>query len=336
MALAALTALVVVLIIGLGLLTLGSNARLSGQRMMRVSGARVMADSGIEYGYWQYKDNHQLLPYTQSRNLGKGQFTVSVTDNNANIAGTVKVVSTGTQNGDSIKATRVLLKSKTIYDYAVYSGTNLSSTKTSATGASGANGDIGANGNISLTATTVNGYADATGTISVQSITGAKTPGNVAMTFPTFSATSQGTPDRTFTGNTSLGASFAFLKANELVVINGNATFPGTVVSGTGTIIVIGTVTLNGDISYAFSTDKMAVLSTGSLIDAATGNRALSAVGFYYAHNSSGTATLQHGNAGMLTVTGSLAADSFSLFGGLTVTHDSSMNPTLASQMHLP
>ncbi len=124
-ALVALTALVIVFVIGLGLLTLGSNARLSGKRAMRLGGAQAMALSGVEYGYWQRVQNAQPLPYTGSRSLGTGSFAVAVTDNSASLAGTVKIVSTGTQNGNSVKLTRILSAS-TPYTGTPYTGTPIS------------------------------------------------------------------------------------------------------------------------------------------------------------------------------------------------------------------
>lgn len=124
-ALIALTALVIVFVIGLGLLTLGSNARLSGKRAMRLGGAQALASSGVEYGYWQRVQNAQPLPYTGSRSLGSGSFAVAVTDNSATIAGTVKIVSTGTQNGNSVKLTRIL-SAGTPYTGTPYTGTPIS------------------------------------------------------------------------------------------------------------------------------------------------------------------------------------------------------------------
>ncbi len=124
-ALVALTALVIVFVIGLGLLTLGSNARLSGKRAMRLGGAQALASSGVEYGYWQRVQNAQPLPYNGSRSLGTGSFTVAVTDNSASLAGTVKIVSTGTQNGNSVKLTRIL-SAGTPYTGTPYTGTPIS------------------------------------------------------------------------------------------------------------------------------------------------------------------------------------------------------------------
>ena len=110
------------LIIGLGLLTLGGNARLGGKHAMRLNGAQAMAAAGIEYGYWQRVYNGQPLPYIGSRALGSGRFSVTVTDNGASLAGTLQVVSTGTQSGDSVKLTRILPVKKTVFDYALCSG----------------------------------------------------------------------------------------------------------------------------------------------------------------------------------------------------------------------
>ena len=342
-ALAALAALVVVFIIGLGLLTLGGNARLSGKRAMRLNGAQAAAAAGIEYGYWQRVYNAQPLPYTGARALGTGSFTVTVTDNSANIAGTIQVVSTGTQSGDSAKLTRILPLKKTLFDYALYSGSDLSTTQTVTTGAGGANGDVGANGNVSLNGggTVVNGNANATGSIKIKSITGTQTPNGAAVTFPAINmAYYSGIAVQTYNGDQTFSGGFTFPPPSNglypVVVVNGNMTVGAGTVSGIGTVVVTGNITFTGNLSYLYSNDKVAILDGGSLINAAPAGTPLSIVGFYYSHNSSGTATVQQPNTAPMTINGSLAADTYNITGPLTSTHDPAMTGTLGTKMRLP
>lgn len=342
-ALAALTALVIVLIIGLGLLTLGGNARLGGRHAMHLSGAQALAAAGVEYGCWQILYNGQTLPYSGSRTLGAGRFSVTVTDNNANVAGTVQVVSTGTQSGDSVKVTRVLPNGKTVFDFALYSGKDLNMPQTVTTGSGGANGNVGANGNISMNknGTVVNGNATATGNINIKSVTGTKTPNGPAVTFPAIDFTHyQSIAVQTYTGNQAFSGSLTLPPPSNgvypVIVVKGNLTMNAVTITGIGTVVVTGNLTFTGNVSYLYSTDKVAILLGGNLIDGAPVGTALSIVGFYYVHSSSSNAQVQANNPGGMTLTGSMAADNYNVNGPLVSTHDPAMNGTLGYQMQLP
>lgn len=346
MALIALVALVVVFIIGLGLLTLGSNARLSGKRAMRLNGAQAMTSAGIEYGDWQAIFNNQPLPYTGSRSLGNGNFTVVVTDNSANLAGTLKIVSTGTQSGNSASLTRILPTKKTVFDYALCSGSDLNIGQTVTTGSGSADGDVGANGSISLTksGTVVNGTATATGSsISIKSITGKQMPLSASSLFL---AASQSYVTTTYTGPVTFTGSYTFpapaAGVYPVMLVNGNLTINNATISGMGTVIVTGTLTFAGNMNYSLLVplgtpyNKIAVIAAGGIIVSAS--TACSIVGYYYSHNSTNTAYFQQGDSVGLTVTsGGIASDTFtSASGPLSITHDSAMNATLGKQLHLP
>lgn len=342
MALAALTALVVVFIIGLGLLALGSNARLSGKRAMRLSGAQAVAMAGVEYGYWQRFYNGQLPPYSQTRAFGAGKFTVTVTDNSANTYGTIQVVSTGTQSGDSVALTRVLMVQKTCFDYTLCSGSDLNSPQTITTGSGGANGDIEADGNISLMrpGTVINGDAIASDDINIRNITGTEVPNSDVVTFPAIStAHYQSIATQTYNGSQTFNG-FTFPSpsngAYPVFIVNGNATINTGTVSGVGTVVVTGNITFTGNLTYLSSTDKIAILGEGNIFNAAPNWTALNIVGFYYIHNSRGTATLQQFNNAPMTITGGMAADDFNINGPLISIHDPAMNGTLGSNLRLP
>ncbi len=107
MALSAIVALVVLLILILGMSALALGTLRSGTNSARVRSLRNTAESGIQYGYWQYAYNGAMLPYNKTRNFGPGKFSVTVVDNSANIIKTIKVTSTSTQQWDSLTTTRV-------------------------------------------------------------------------------------------------------------------------------------------------------------------------------------------------------------------------------------
>jgi hypothetical protein len=334
-ALAAIVALVIVCIIGLALLALGNNARLSGKRAMRLNGAQALATAGIEYGYWQYVYNGVTLPYTYTRTLGNGQFTATVTDNSANIAGTIQVVSTGTQSRDSVSLTRILAIPKKVFDYALCSNSNVSISQKVTTGASSANGDVRVNGNLSFSNLTsvINGNATATGSVYCLATTGTTTANGVALTFPAFTGSYyQGIASYSVSGNQVFSGSYTLPAASggyySVVYINGNLTIGTGTVTGTGTVLVTGNITFTGNFSYLYSTDH--------IIDGASAGTSITDVGYYYAHNSGGTGTFTQANTGTMTISGGIIADSFSVTGPVVLKHDPAMNAGLGSKMRLP
>ena len=341
-ALAAIVALVVVFIIGLGLLALGSNARLAGKRTLRVNAAQALATAGVEYGCWQYLYNGQPLPYTNSRTLGNGQISVTVTDNSANIAGTIQVVSTGTQSGDSVKLTRVVPIVKKVFDYALCSNSSVNIPPKVVTGASSANGDVRVNGSLTLPnlMTVINGNATATGLIVALGTTGTTTAGGAAITFPTITSSYyQGIATTVYSGNQTF-SSLSFPAASgvyyPVIVVNGNLTINTGTTTGVGTVLVTGNLTFNGSFSYLYSTDHVAFLCLGNVIDGASAGTSITDVGYIYAHNTSSNATFQQANAGTMTISGGIAADAFNVTGPLVTKHDPAMNCGLGSKMRLP
>lgn len=199
------------------------------------------------------------------------------------------------------------------------------------TGPGGTEGDVGANGNLSLDHlnTIINGDAMATGAISITSITGNTTPGAAAYSFPPMSvAYYQGIADRTFTNLTLNGGTFSFLQANEVVCVTGNLDVnSATVISGTGTIFVTGNVNLTGDLAYADGNSRVAILANSNIqIQTAT-----SLVGLFYASDISA----DNG----FTLTGSLVANTFNNWNGsgvISITRDTGVTPSVGQAMSLP
>lgn len=334
-ALCAVAALVVVFIIAIGLLTLGSSARLSGKRSVRLNAAKAMASAGIEYGYWQYAFNNQPLPYQSSRTLGQGSFTVSVSDNSAAIPGTIKIVSAGSQNGDQAALTRVFAMPLGVFAFAICSNSAISAPATVKinTGNPNGNGSVWANGSLTFLRgdCVINGDALATGAISVPQASGSRYPNSVPLQFPAINLSYyQSIANRTFSGNQNFSG-FTFLSPDEVVYVNGNVTLSPGSITGTGTLVASGSVTLAGNTKYLFSTDEMAVLTPVGLSASVDST----VVGIYYAHNSAGTAAANFPKK--INVTdGSLAADSFTFNPATQVVSDSTLNPASAKQLHLP
>ncbi len=341
-ALSAIAALAILLVVVLGMMAIGNATFLSGKRQLRLRGARAMAEAGIEYGYWQYAYNKATLPYTGSRSLGRGSFRVTVTDNSASIPSTIQIVSTGTLNGETAARTEVLPSSstRTPFDYALCSNTSISGPDM-VTGAGGTNGDIRANGDISLTSSTitstVNGDAYAGGTLSIPVVTGAKFPGAASLSYPAIDlAYYQSIANRRFNSSQTFSG-FLFLRPNEVVYVNGDITLNSGYIVGTGTLVAANQIVLNGDLAYAFSTDKFAGLAANGITVSAA---QISVVGFYYAHNSSNTANASLKGKFQLAQ-GALAADTVTVSAKpkdkpYSLVHDPAMSSALGRQLHLP
>lgn len=335
-ALVAIMTMVVVLIIALGLLMLGGNVRLAGKRQLRHQGAQTMANAGIEYGYWATDLNGGAVPAAYTRALSSGAFTVSVSDYGSSLSGTIKIVSTGTQNGESDSVTRIL-PGKTVFDYALCSNKDLNDPEFLTTGSGGAGGDIRSNGKIALGKATVNGNATAVKTIGAfQSITGQTVTGAPALPFPAINTSYYaGIANRTFSGNRTW-AGFTFNSPYEVVYVNGDITLTAGTISGTGTLVANGKIHFTGNLAYQFSTDKLAGVATDG-ID--TGGTGIKVVGLYYTHNSGGDAKATFKKQFGVTW-GAVAADTFDIAGPADAPHafvqDPDMNRVLGKQLHLP
>lgn len=332
-ALSAIVALAVVFTVAIGMLTLGDNVQRGGTRQLRSRGARAMARAGIDYGYWQYTYNGASLPYSITRPLGDGNFTVSVTDDSARVSGTIKLQSTGSLSGvRQIITERILdpMISMKIFDYALCSGRELSVDKLFTI-----TGDIRSNSYISLIHldSIVDGKAVAGGGITISTLTGRRVPNTAHIPFPPIDmAYYQAIANRKFFV-TQIWNGFTFLYPGEVVYVTGGDVILRTgLINGTGTIVTDGQVKFEGDTVYALPGDKLAVLTTKGL-DTSLDSKV---VGFYYAHSSNNDA--QANLSKMLTITsGSIAADQFSLGGSAqTYVHDSDMNQELAYLLHLP
>ena len=123
LALSAILALVLLMVVVLGMATLSMAVLRSGSHTARVRSLQNLAESGIQYGYWQYAYNYAPLPYSTTRSFGPGQFSVAVTDNSANLSGTVLIVSAARLNADALTAQRIVASvARPIY--AVASGSS--------------------------------------------------------------------------------------------------------------------------------------------------------------------------------------------------------------------
>lgn len=251
--------------------------------------------------------------YTVNQNGVSG--TITVSDNSANIANSMLASGTLTAtDGRTYPVSAVLAKqvNATPFWYALFVNNNLTSTGwTFYTGSGGSNGDIFANGTISITGhnpaanNVINGNVQATGstiTLTTVSATGTQTKNASPITFTTpvganylavASATSSNNNLAGYTfGSVSGGSPYPVLYCSA-ASINVSGSF-----SGTGTVYFNGNVTVNGAMSYANGSSKVAFVVNGNLT---TNGQTL--VGYWYVNGttSSGGATLTDTNGALIT-----------------------------------
>ena len=108
-AMLAILALVALMFVILAVLWLANGALYLSQRQKRVVALRSLAEAGLQYAYWQVVFNSVKPPQTYGPvTLGQGTFSVTLTDNNAQIAGTYTLTSTANIGGETLTYTRVI------------------------------------------------------------------------------------------------------------------------------------------------------------------------------------------------------------------------------------
>ena len=300
----------------------------AGQSTFATARVEVFKSSKHPSGYGE---GQTYLGYLTTN--ASGNFSGSITVSGLTASDSITATATDASGNSSEFGPNVRILSP--FDYALVSNGNINSSNLK-TGTSGANGDVYSNGNINISGSSVvNGNALAVGTCSVVTITGAKTVGAPSMTLTAIdTAYYSSIADVTYNGNLTWGGGtqLNFTKAYEVIYINGNLTVSGNdlTVSGTGTVIVNGTITLNKSILYANGAAKLAMLALNSI----SFNDDGIADGFYYAHNLAGTATAVTTNNELIT--GCVIADVTTLNSTPTIIHDSVMNATFGHNMHLP
>lgn len=329
--------LVVGFALGLALLRMVGGTTLQGGNRVEATHAVYLADAGLNYGYWKYRYCGVSLPYTETRQLGKGSFAVTISENPA-LRDTVKIAVTGQSGGVSQRRQRVVRSRIRPSEWALMVNSGVTNWWSIETGSAGQNGDVYINGSLSLNAgMTVNGRLCTAGYVYdgyLLSATASSLTGSGYYQLPWIDLTSFiSRANRTYSGDQGFNNGFTFNVPYEIVYVNGKLTIKG-LTSGKGLIVVNGNVEITDELLYAnSSTDKMAMVITGSLWTKAANNMV---DGSYYVHNDAGTAWFK-ADADMTFRKGGLAVDSFSTVRRLKFTADPEYKASdLGYRMHLP
>lgn len=227
-----------------------------------------------------------VLPSSRTVNVNGVSGTYTITDNSANIPHTLSISGTVSWHGRSITEAKVvgMRKMPSPFYYALFVNGALTSSAALVTGSAGSNGDVCANGIVSLlgTGSTINGDLESSGaqTIGTTSVTGTQFPGSTAVTFPTVSAaTYSAAANQTVSKGSVNGFTFGSTGGNYYLVYCSSASvsISGTM-SGYGTIFVNGNVTISGPITYANQTTRVAIIASGTITFTSSGPHS----GYFY------------------------------------------------------
>ena len=250
------------------------------------------------------------FPATFALNLNGVTGTINVADNSGSMANSLLVTSTLTAaDGKTYGESSIIAKTTTAtpFYFAVFSNHAFTDTHQFVTGGSGSNGDVFANGNISITGggtSTVNGNISSTGlvTLSGTTVTGSQYASQTAITFTTppsngyyvnqTATSSSGTLSGYTFGSVSAGSQYPILYESAASVnVSGSFT-------GTGTVYFNGNVTVSGAMSYGNGSSHVAFIVNGNLT---TNGNAL--VGYWYVNGTTTTSgsSLSNTKGGLIT-----------------------------------
>lgn len=310
------------------------NYSVSSRRVSQVM-AREVFDAAVEQVLAD-RDNRTLaVPSSRTLTLNGVSCTVTVADNSASLAKSFKVSATVTAQRQSFAFSRIVGGNEPdAFTYALAVDGNVSTASQLTTGALGSNGATTVNGSVSLTnsLTTINGNLEAANSIAPITllVTGTKYEnyGTKRFTFPS-SSPYQDVASSSSNGATINGFTFASVSPGQPYPVHymtGSVSVRGTF-SGVGTIVVNGDLTYSANTTYANSSSRVAWIVMGNLN--LTGR---SVVGY---HSVNGTTSV----TGLSSITsGGLVTKTYSQSAAFSTTLDPTVknNPNEGVRLRLP
>jgi len=297
-----------------------------------------LAEAGLDYAFWQVKNNHAVLPYTANVSLNTGAIQITAVDDSLDVPTGMLVTSTATRGAYSYTAMRVMSAQSDAlelpYAYLWCQDANISSS--AAIHASGGSRGMRCNGNINLSnaGTSVSNGAWATGTITTTGSISPQYPGSIQLDLPQPSADYyRSIATETHAGGDTIsslqyhgGAAVVYVSGSCTLSPSGSGKYNGVV-----TIYAEGVITIMGDLRPQNGSCHIAVISgTGMVVNTDGAN--LQAV-LYASNGGTGYISIV-GNA---SITGCIAADSISTVSStITLNTDSSLDTPTLQALHLP
>jgi len=283
--------------------------------------------------------NALVVPNVRTVTLNGVGCTVTTTDNGGSLARSYLVSASCTYEDKTYDYSRVIGNRSTspVFAYAMVINGNITT--------GGGNrlfsyplpdGDVHANGSINVhNQSEIRGDCTATGSISGPVVRGTRQSNAPALPLPTLDRAIYDLNKTNTISGTSISGTYTFGAKSLLTgryplhYRTGNLTIGTTTFSGQGTIYCTGTVTINGNNSYANGTSRVAIIAEGGITIT---SGAANAVGFLFTPGPlsfSGGATITRG---------SVVGGSFSNSGNFSVTKDLAVQqaPVVGYELHLP
>jgi formylmethanofuran dehydrogenase subunit C len=212
------------------------------------------------------------LPSSVSRSIGGVTCTISVKQN-PKMSRTLEITTSAKIDGTVHESTDIvgarILGNPWHYVLSVFATPDIK--KATTLGSMGSNGDLFIKGDASGFAGNISGNGDieVTGTIDRNKVstTGTLWEKATGMNEPSIKTSDYLSVSYTSLGTNINGRTFvSFIPGkNQLLIVTGNASIKGTF-TGKGTILVLGNVTLDGNMMYGSPTSTVAILATGNII----------------------------------------------------------------------
>jgi hypothetical protein len=267
------------------------------------------------------RTNNTSVPSTKTYTIGDHKVTLTVTDNSASLARTVRIDAQVTILGRNHKFTRIVgnrLDPHPLF-YALFIDDNLDPNRAITVGLDNTAGDTCINGSVVARSNPFTIYGDLE-TMGTTVPVGATITGNTVRSaarvpFPALNAASYLAASALSLPLSALnGYGFPVVEPYQLLYRLGNLDISGAF-SGKGTIFVQGDVLISANISYSSASSRLVVIATGKIEAAAS---VTSIVGFFYSATEFKTV-----NPATLAISpGGLATKRLTLNGPITITND--------------
>lgn len=316
--------------VGVAVLEFASSAYARSVRDSRLQRLRNIAEAGIARARYEMAAQ-QSTTVSVSGSCAGGTYAVS-TALEPRPSGSVKVTSTATLGGQTLTITRVIGPGFRIprpFDYALSVNGFDWDDHTIQTGVSGYPSSVRLNGDLTWVAgSSVNGDLLLTGRIlgSRPSVSGTTTESAPALWFPTYALADYQAVGLVYMGNLTLPV-LSFPGNNLVIVVTGNLTLDGGTTSGSGIVVVGGTLRFRAAANRFGTGSRWVYLANKVTVDGPV--RDLD--GFFYTPGIFET-------KGTLNVVGSIACQELITGGTLRINHDPAFvtDPELGWTMKVP
>lgn len=327
----ALVTVLVGTVLALAMLQAGNSYFRAENSRTKKQAAINIAQSGVDYAYWEVHYQGQPLPYTTDVSSSSGSFHVVATDDGSRDPSTMLITSTGTCGGDSYTIKRVTL-GLLPYHYAWCENhrINIANTITSTSLGRG----MRTNDDIFLSSgwNSINTGLWSTGSIAAWGSASPRYPSSPPIAFPDIN---YGYYSSVASNVYNFDATFTSLSypSDGVVYVNGNSTINLTTgkYRGAVTVVATGNITVRSSLAAYDSNSYLALITNKTITIQTT---ALSVDGAFYAHKSDGTGRIVV--QGTTAIVGTVSSDDITTDHSVDIHRDSALNLDIMRRLRLP